>query len=455
MPKPFGKIKHIHFIGIGGIGMSGIAKVVRSMGYLVTGSDQKESDILNELRSLGITVSAGHDARHVSGAEVVVTSSAITAGNPELILAREKNIPVIQRGEMLAELMRLKTGIAVAGTHGKTTTTSLVSSILKEGGLSPTAVIGGKWMNIGDNVDLGKSKYLVCEADESDGSFLKLSPTFSVVTNIDQDHMDYFKTPENLETHFIEFMNKTPFYGKNVLCADDPGIQALLARVKKPYITYAIDSEAEVKASDIQFVNQHMEFRTRVNGEDLGVFKIKILGKHNVLNSLAAISIGLEMEIPPDTIRKALENFSGVRRRMESHGKWGGYEVIDDYGHHPTEIKATLDALRYKTDHLIVIFQPHRYSRTLEHYADFASSFGSASEVYLTEIYPAGEAAIPGVSTALIYDKMDKQKTQYFKDTQELVTVLKKKSHGGKGIILTIGAGDVHHLGKGILKDGH
>lgn len=473
--SPFGKIRNIHFIGIGGIGMSGIARILHNTGYRVSGSDLRESEMTRELTALGIPVAIGHAASNVGDAQVLVSSSAVSAANPELLAAREQGIPVIQRGEMLAELMRLKFGIAVAGTHGKTTTTAMVSAVLIEGGLSPTSVIGGKWSAIASNAELGKSQYLVCESDESDGSFLKLSPVITVVTNIDLDHMDYYGTEENLLLHFLQFIHKTPFFGKAILCFDDERIRHFLPEVKKPRLTYGFSEGADVRGVNADFSDGMMCYEVEVRGKSIGAFKLPVPGKHNVLNSLAAIAVGLELEIPVDKIRKALGGFQGVNRRMTTVGSWKGFVVMDDYGHHPTEIRATLEALRYKTDRLVVIFQPHRYSRTVQLYKEFAQSFDLAHEVYLTEIYGAGEEAEAGVTSALIHDRMKSHpKAYYFSDREALLAELKKNraqdawassdrrerpaAHGSKSkrpdILLTIGAGDIYKLGQKLAGSG-
>ncbi len=453
--SPFGKIKNIHFIGVGGIGMSGIARILHNMGYQVSGSDMRESEMTRELAALGIKVFIGHHAANIGLSQVLVTSSAVSPANPELLAARESGLPVIQRGEMLAELMRLKFGIAVAGTHGKTTTTAMVSAVLTGGGLSPTSVIGGKWSAIASNAELGKSQYLVCESDESDGSFLKLSPVISVVTNIDLDHMDFYQTEENLLLHFLQFIHKTPFFGKSILCFDDPRLRHLLAEVKKPFLTYGFDAGADVRGTGVDFVDGAMRYDVEVRGKSAGTFTLPVPGKHNVLNSLAAIAVGLELEIPVEKIRSSLAGFQGVNRRMTQVGRWKNYVVMDDYGHHPTEIRATLDALRYKTDRLVVVFQPHRYSRTIQLYQEFSESFQNAHEVYLTDIYAAGEEAVPGVTSGLIFDRMKSHpKAHFFSDREKLLAELRKsldqnKVGGDKpGIVLTIGAGDIDKFGQ-------
>jgi len=448
-------MRNIHFVGIGGIGMSGIARILKNMGFSVSGSDLKKSDVTDELIALGIPVYIGHTADNIKDSGVMVTSSAISPGNSELIAAKEKKVTIIHRGEMLAELMRLKYGIAVAGTHGKTTTTAMVTAVCIAGGLGPTSIIGGKWVGINSNAELGKSEYLICEADESDGSFLRLSPIINIVTNIDIDHMDYYKTEENLISHFADFINKVPFFGKSVVCGDDNRIKALITRIRKPYITYGLNAGSDLRIYDIGMEKDLMVFHAAIHGRDLGIFRLGIAGAHNVLNSAAAIAVGLELEIPLETIKKSLGKFVGVNRRMTKLGNWEGFAVYDDYGHHPTEIKATLEAFRYKTDNLIVLFQPHRYTRTLDHYEAFSHSFGAASSVYISGIYPAGEKPVEGVSSKLIADKMKgRQNVYYDEDPDRLLALIKKNHVTQKGIILTIGAGDIYKYGQMLTANG-
>jgi UDP-N-acetylmuramate--alanine ligase len=448
---PFLKVRQLHFIGIGGIGMSGIARICHTLGYHVAGSDLKESEMVRDLRDLGLTVHIGHRRENLGEAQVVVTSSAVSPGNPELRAAVERGTPVIQRGEMLAELMRLKYGIAVAGTHGKTTTTAMVSAVLMEGGLSPTTVVGGKWMAINSNAELGKSQFLVCESDESDGSFLKLSPVITVVTNIDLDHMDHYKTEENLQLSFLQFINKTPFYGKAILCADDNRLGDLLSEVEKPRLTYGFSPKATLRAENMAYEDGAMVFDVRLAGEALGRFHLRIPGRHNVLNALAAIAVGLELEVPVDAIRRGLDGFRGVARRMTAVGRLGGWNVVDDYGHHPTELRATMEAVRLTTKKLSVVFQPHRYSRTLALYREFAEVLSLADRVYLLDIYAAGEAAIPDVTSGLIHERLSGHPcAHWIKEREGLKARLEADHAGGEGVILTIGAGDVYRIGYGL-----
>ncbi|MFC1504359.1 UDP-N-acetylmuramate--L-alanine ligase [Spirochaetota bacterium] len=457
----FSHTRKVHFIGIGGIGMSGIARIMRNMGFEITGSDMKESDITALLKKEGCIVHIGHNKDNIDFADVVVTSSAISPANEEVLKAKEAGIPVIHRSEMLAEIMRLKVGIAVAGTHGKTTTTSIVSSVCIEGGLNPTSVIGGNALKINSNSALGKGRVLICEADESDGSFLKLNPTISIVTNIDLDHMDYYITEENLIIHFVNFINKTPFYGKNILCFEDERIRNLKNEIEKPYVSYGFDSSCDIWAENVRYEQPAMHFTVHVRGKKLDDFQLSVLGRHNVLNSLAAIGVGLELDIPVKKIKSGLESFCGVARRMYKLGEKDGFCVIDDYGHHPTEIKATLDALKLHTARLIVVFQPHRYTRTMHLYREFAESLKNVDALFLMDIYGAGEEKIKGVSTKLIYNELKKNGGKNVFYISEWDAVKEKirlcmadaKDSGGerKSILLTLGAGNVYKIGQEIL----
>lgn len=450
--SPFLKTRRLHFIGIGGIGMSGIARICHTMGYGVSGSDLKESEMTRSLKTLGLVVHVGHQAQNVGEAQVVVTSSAVSPANPELLSARERGIPVIQRGELLAELMRLKFGIAVAGTHGKTTTTAMVSAVLIEGGLSPTTVVGGNWPAIKSNAELGQSRFLVCESDESDGSFLKLSPVLTVVTNIDLDHMDHYQTEENLRLAFLQFIHKTPFYGKAILCDDDPRLASLLPEVQKPKLCYGFGEGPGLRARNLAYGDGGMNFSVAYREKDLGAFRLQVPGRHNALNALAAVAVGLELEVPVDAIRKALGEFQGVNRRMTAVGALGKWRVVDDYGHHPTELAATLEAVKLTAPRVSVVFQPHRYSRTLALYSEFAQALEKAHRVYLMDIYGAGEAPIPGVTSDLIQSHMKNPSAVVRPASRaELVARLKEEHRDGEGVILTIGAGDVTRVGYELL----
>lgn len=449
----FKKIQHIHFIGIGGSGMSGIAEVLLTLGYKVSGSDMKASDVTKRLTQMGARVFIGHKPAQVQGAHVVVTSTAVGPENPELAEALKEKIPVIPRIEMLAELARLKYTVAVAGTHGKTTTTSLTSLVLQAGGMDPTVVIGGRLQNMGTGAKVGRGDYLVAEADESDGSFLKLTPTIAVVTNIDNDHLDYWRRMQSLYTGFEQFANKVPFYGAVILGVDDAGSRRILARLRRPLVTYGLSAEAEIRAEDVQPSPEGTVFTVKRRNESLGQVRWKVPGRHNVINSLAAVAVGLELGVPFKTITEALSSFQGVGRRLEQKGEAGGVTVLDDYGHHPTEIKATLQALkeRFPKRRRVVLFQPHRFSRTKILADEFVGAFHSVDQLFLTEIYPAGEKPVEGVSSQWLAEKFSAKKTP--------VTVIAKADAAGKlqsvlkpgDVLLTMGAGDVWKVGEALV----
>jgi UDP-N-acetylmuramate--alanine ligase len=453
----FRKYQHIHFVGIGGIGMSGIAEVLLTLGYRVSGSDLKESETTRRLRDLGGTVAVGHQAENVAGAHVVVVSSAVTPANVEVAAAREAGVPVIPRAEMLAELMRLKYGVAIAGAHGKTTTTSLVASVLAQGGLDPTVVIGGKVNALGAGARLGQGDFMVVEADESDGSFLKLSPTVVAVTNIDREHLDYYTggMPE-IQEAFATFVNKVPFYGAAILCLDDPAVQELLPRVKKRAITYGFSGQADVRGRDVELAGAGSSFRVEAWGADIGTFRLSLPGRHNVLNALAAVAVGLELEIPVSDVREGLDRFAGVARRFQVKGSRAGVTVVDDYGHHPTEIRATLAAGRGVVGgggRLFVIFQPHRYTRTRDLKEEFWTAFYDADRLIVADIYPAGEAPIPGVTALSLFEGIrahGHKEAAYIPDREEIVAAVTREVRPGDWV-LTLGAGDVWRVGEEIL----
>ena len=401
-------IKHIHFVGVGGAGMSGIAEILRNLGYLISGSDLADTPTLRRLQTLGIQTFVGHAAANVIGADAVVTSTAVQADNPEVLAARKRKIPVVPRAMMLAELMRLKQGIAIAGTHGKTTTTSLVASVLAEGGLDPTFVIGGKLNSAGANARLGSGDYIVVEADESDASFLNLLPVMAVVTNIDADHMEtYGHDFSRLKGAFLEFLHRMPFYGTAILCVDDPTIRSILGDVQCPVTSYGVSEDAQVRAVDVRAVGPQMHFtvqrRNGVTLPDLHV-KLNLVGMHNVLNALSAIAVAVELNIPDDAVVKALSEFKGVGRRFQSYGEvavppaqgGGKFTLIEDYGHHPVEMAATLAAARgaFPQQRIVLAFQPHRYTRTRDCFEDFVKVLGNADVVLLSEVYSAGEDPI-------------------------------------------------------------
>ncbi|MEW6291158.1 MAG: UDP-N-acetylmuramate--L-alanine ligase [Thermodesulfobacteriota bacterium] len=452
----YNKTKHIHFVGIGGIGMSGIAELLLNLGYSVSGSDLRQSDITRRLQSLGGRIYQGHNGAWVGNADVVVISSAVKDNNPEVLAAREAFIPVIPRAEMLAELMRLKKyGIAVAGSHGKTSTTSLVGWLLAEAGLDPTVVIGGKVNSLGTNAKLGEGEFLVAEADESDGSFLKLSPVIEVVTNIDLEHLDYYRDIDEIKEVFLQFINKIPFYGAAVLCLDDDHVASLLPRIKKRVITYGLVTQADISGRQLRAEGLTTSFEVCRGGEVLGEIMINFPGRHNVLNSLAAVAVGLELEIPFARISAALATFTGVQRRLQIKGEARGVTVIDDYGHHPTEIKATLAAIRsaWPSRRLLVMFQPHRYTRTQGLFKEFCTAFHDADILILTEIYPASESPIAGVTAEnlMIGIKEHGQRQVYLAaGVDDLAGQVQPMLEDGD-IVLTLGAGDILRAGEQLL----
>ena len=447
----FKKIQHIHFVGIGGSGMSGIAEVLLTLGYKVSGSDLKKTDVTEHLQKLGAKVSIGHSAENITGADVVVTSTAVDQNNPEVVAAKTNKIPVIPRIEMLAELARLKYAVTIAGTHGKTTTTSLASLVLAKGGLDPTVVIGGRLRNLKSGAKLGKGEYLVAEADESDGSFLKLSPTIAVVTNIDNDHLDYYGTLDNIKKAFVKHMNSVPFYGCSIVCSDDENVREVMPQIKRRCLTYGLKNTPDYTAKEIKPVGFGYEFDAYNIDKKLGHVRLNVPGIHNVLNSLAAIAVGIELGVSFKDISSALAEYAGVGRRLEIKGDKNGVLVIDDYGHHPTEIRVTLGAVKsnWPGRRLITLFQPHRYTRTQSLSKEFGDALKLSDEVRLLEIYSAGEKPIEGVSNKLIFDSMKDKgvKVEYFQGADKLVSQLKAGD-----ILLTLGAGDVWKLGEEILK---
>lgn len=450
-----GKTQQVHFVGIGGIGMSGIAEVLLNLGYRVSGSDLEETPITRRLAELGATVVGFHSAENVGEADVVVVSSAVRPDNVEVEAARERKIPVIRRAEMLAELMRMKYGIAIAGTHGKTTTTSLVASVLSHGGLDPTIVIGGRLNVWGTNARLGQGRYLVAEADESDGSFLNLSPTVAVVTTIDEEHLDFYRDLAHLQETFLSFINKVPFYGLAVLCLDEPHIQELIPRIEKRVVTYGLSSQADFLGSEIERKGAETSYTARYQGRPLGRVRLQIPGVHNVLNSLAAVAVGLELDLDFGTIADALAEFGGIERRFQIKAELRGVMVVDDYGHHPAEVRATLKAAKdgWGERRLVVVFQPHRYSRTHYLLRDFFSAFNEADVLITTDIYPAGEAPIPGVSGRQIYEgvKMHGHRdVSYVEDVSDVLPLLEERLRPGD-LLLTLGAGDVWKVGEALI----
>jgi len=458
----FAKIQRIHFVGIGGIGMSGIAEVLLNLGYKVSGSDLKSSAVTQRLASIGAITFEGHRAENITGAEVVVTSSAIAEENPEVTEAHKLHIPVIQRAEMLAELMRLKYGIAVAGMHGKTTTTSMVAAVLAAGGLDPTVVVGGRVDAMGSNARLGKSQYLVAEADESDRSFLKLSPILSVVTNIDREHMDCYRNMRDVKKTFLEFMDRVPFYGMIVACNDDPLLRKLLPEVQRRTVTYGTKRGSdflikleETKRESIGDARPLSVFRVSFKKKDLGEFALHVPGVHNVLNATAAIAVGVGLDVTVDAIRSALDQFRGVDRRFQLKGRVAGVSVIDDYGHHPTEIRATLAAARqcgFRKIH--VIFQPHRFTRTRDLMEGFTSAFSDADTLAVLDIYAASEPPIEGITGEVLANKIREKSGKPVQYVNSFPAAVESASSAAKDgdMILTLGAGSVSQLGPMILE---
>jgi UDP-N-acetylmuramate--alanine ligase len=450
MNVTFRNFQRVHLIGIGGSGMSGIAEVLLSSGYAVSGSDLKATPVTERLRQLGATIHEGHRAENVRGAQVVVTSSAIAVNNVEVIEAHKQKIPVIPRAEMLAELMRLKNGIAVAGAHGKTTTTSMVAAVLAAAGLDPTFVVGGLVNHAGANAQVGKGEFIVVEADESDRSFLLLAPVVAVITTIDREHLDQYATLEEIQQTFLQFANRVPFYGTAVLCLDEPNVQVIIPGIKRPVITYGTSTQSDLVISDVKLNGLSSEFRLAFHGDDLGIFQLlSPPGIHNVRNAAAAAAVALSLNVPAELIRTGLAKFAGVGRRFEVRGKFNGVTLIDDYGHHPAEIRATLEAARgcgYKR--LLVLFQPHRYTRTKALWDDFCCSFNEADILVLTEIYAAGEEHIEGITGEQLAEAVSAagHKNVVFCSTmQSAMDFMLNESRSGDAI-LTIGAGSIGRI---------
>ena len=451
----FFKPQHLHFTGIGGIGMSGIAEVLLNLGYEISGSDLKLSPITERLAGMGAKIHEGHQAANVAGARALVVSSAVDEQNPEVQEARRLQIPVIPRGELLAELMRLKYGVAVAGSHGKTTTTSMTATILNYAGLDPTVVVGGRVGTMeGSNARVGHSDFLVVESDESDGSFLKLAPIVAVVTNIDREHLDHYPSLDAIRAAFLEFVNKVPFYGAVIVCLDDANVQGILPAIRRRTITYGTTAQADIEASEIGCGHFASDFRLRYRTADLGRFHLGIPGQHNVLNAMAAVAVAMELEVPPDTIREALATFGGVDRRFQVRGREAGVTVIDDYGHHPTEIRATLDAARlcgFRRIH--VIFQPHRFTRTFHLMDEFGRAFHQADTLWVLDIYAASEKAITGVSAESLVERIrgcGHRNAVYAGTVERGVEGVLEAAREGD-VVLTLGAGNVWQAGETVL----
>ncbi len=456
MSKLFGGPCSIHFVGIGGIGMSGIADVLLTLGHTVSGSDIQETEITRRLVENGAVVTFGHSADAIgAGTDVVVISSAVKYSNPEVGRARELGIPVIPRAEMLAELMRLKEGIAVAGTHGKTTTTSLIASMLYRAGRDPTAVIGGKVHALGGASRVGQSDLLVAEADESDGSFLLLTPAIAVVTNIDPEHLDYYGDMERLRGAFVDFVNRIPFYGLGVLCLDSVNVRAILPQIRKRMVTYGATSEADYEARDLCVVGMDTVFEAVYRGEVLGTIRLRLPGRHQALNALATIAVARELDVPFEEVRAALAEFGGIHRRFELCGESGGITVFSDYGHHPEEIRATLAAAREGFGRRIVtIFQPHRYSRTRDLFNEFLECFDDADHVFMTDIYPGGEEPLDGLSGDVLYWALKRRghmDVSYVPRVDDIVAEVKPHLRPGD-IVMVMGAGNIHSVAEDLVR---
>lgn len=447
--------RKVHFVGIGGIGMSGIAEILISQGYTVSGSDLVETETTKRLASLGAEIFYGHSEKNLHEADVVVISSAVNEKNPEVAAAKLRKIPIILRAEMLAELMKMKSGIAIAGTHGKTTTTSMIATLLTSAGFDPTIIIGGKVDALGGNAKLGAGDYLVAEADESDKSFLRLPATMAIVTNIDNDHLNNYGTLNNIKEAFVEFINRIPFYGLAVLCTDDDHVRSILPRINKPFLTYGFSPQADLQVRNYQFIKFGAQFEVWRGENCLGEVQTNVPGKHNILNALAAIGIGLEVGLTFEQIKKGLAQFKGVKRRFEFKGEAGGVRVCDDYGHHPTEIRATLAAARKAwPGRVVTYFQPHRYSRTQDCYEDFVKAFDDADMVFVADIYAAGEDPIPGISAEKLAEDIrlhGHRSVEYLGDVKKASERLGAQLQSGD-LFLTLGAGNVYTAGEKLLE---
>jgi len=449
------KVKCIHFVGIGGIGMSGIAEVLINLGYNISGSDTAQSETTARLQKLGACVALGHAAKNIGNADVVVTSTAVKVNNPEVVEAHQRNVPVIPRAEMLAELLKMKFSVAVSGSHGKTTTTSMVSAILARGGLDPTMVIGGKLASIGSNARLGDGDIIVAEADESDGSFLKLSPTIAVITNIDREHLDFYPGITEIKEAFLKFANIVPFYGCTVLCNDNEHVREITPFIKRKMITYGIEHSADYSARDIKYLGSRIEYSLIYRGDRLGTIELIVPGLFNVYNSLAAVAVGRELDLDFATIKEGLASFPGVVRRLEIKGRVGDITVVDDYGHHPTEVKATLAAARQVwKGRLIVVFQPHRFTRTKALFNEFTQAFSDADLLILNDIYPASEEPIVGVNSQALCEAIRKTgnvSVEYIAQAEGTIEFLLKTVRP-KDTVITLGAGSIYKIGEALLK---
>jgi UDP-N-acetylmuramate--alanine ligase len=451
----FSKIKNIHFVGIGGAGMSGIAEILFNLGYRVTGSDSRPSETTERLGNLGIEIQNEHSGENVREADVVVISSAVKEDNPEVISAKNRRIPVIRRAEMLGELMRMKYGIGVAGTHGKTTTTSMVGEILSEGGLDPTIVVGGKVVNLSSHARLGNGELMVTEADEYDRSFLWLTPTIAVVTTLEPEHLDYYKDFEEIKFAFSEFLKKVPFYGRVILCWDERNVRELIPRIERPITTYGLSAGADLRASSLEFEANRSTFKVQFKGETVGKINLSVPGKHNVKNALAAIGVARELDLPWNKIQAGLEKFRGVHRRFEIKGEARGVMVVDDYAHHPTEIKATLKGAKSGWKRrIITLFQPHLYSRTKDFHEEFGQVLLESDVLVVTDIYPAREKPLPGITGDLVCQsakRLGHREAFYVPKPEDAASFLRKIVKKND-MVITMGAGDVHKVGEELLK---
>ena len=447
----FIRSQRVHFIGIGGIGMSGIAEILLTLGHRVSGSDLKLSPVTRRLAGLGAVIFEGHAAENVQDADVVVTTSALSSQNPEVAAARARGIPVIQRAEMLAELMRLKYGVAIAGMHGKTTTTSMVASVLAAGGLDPTVVVGGRVEAMGSSARLGRSQYLVAEADESDRSFLKLSPILAIVTNIDREHMDCYRDMEDVEQAFVDFMDRVPFYGASIACLDDARLAAVLPRVRRRVLTYGLSEAADFRLEVMAREPGATRFFVHHKNSRLGPFTLHVAGTHNLRNAGAAVAAGVELEVSAENIAEGLAAFRGVDRRFEHKGVERGVTVVDDYGHHPTEIRATLEAARQQNfGRVLVLFQPHRYTRTRDLLEEFRGCFDAADRVWVLDIYAASEPPIPGVDAPWLVRSIDQANITYAESFEAAARQIAEEARPGD-LVLTMGAGNVHSAASVVL----
>ncbi len=444
-----GRVRQVHFIGVGGIGMSGLAEILRTLEFDVSGSDLRDGENTKRLQRLGVNLFVGHRASNIEGADVVVYSSAIPHENPEVQAAHARGIPVISRAEMLAELMRVKYGVALAGSHGKTTTTSLVATVLRAAGLDPTVVVGGRMAALGSNARLGGGDLLVAEADESDGSFLRLTPTIAAITNIDPEHLDHYKSYEALKDAFVDFAEKVPFYGLAVLCLDHPTVQEILPRINRRHVTYGVNPQADYSARQVAFHGNHTTFEVVARGRALGEFMLKMPGQHNVLNALAVVAIADELEVPLDVIKDALATFGGVARRFSIVGTPNRVTLVDDYGHHPAEIEATLLAARNAYNkRIIAAFQPHRYSRTKHLFDEFTRAFNHADVLFVTDHYAAGEQPIEGITSERLVEEIrghGHHAVRFIEDRQELAVALAEAASPGD-VVISLGAGDINKV---------